>query len=76
MRLSNANGFKLEVSVADGVPHVRISTEMKEGIVVVLDTDRLSSSGLENLSEVCRTAAKMAFEELDLYWMRQHQQIQ
>ena len=60
--VSHINGFKLEVTIDDGLPHVRIS--FGDG-TVVLDTDRLSVSGLEKLPEVFAAAASIAARELD-----------
>jgi hypothetical protein len=59
------NGFKLEVTYADLVSHVRIS--MKDG-TVLLDTDKLSVNGLERLTEVVGTAASIALKNLPGTW--------
>jgi len=59
------NGFKLEVEYHDLVSHVRIS--MKDGTVVV-DTDKLSVSGLERLAKVVGTAASIALKNIPSSW--------
>lgn len=59
------NGFKLEVTYADLVSHVRIT--MKDGTVIV-DTDRLSVSGLEGLTKVVETAAAIALKNIPSSW--------
>jgi hypothetical protein len=56
------NGFKLEVTIANELPNVRIS--LRDGTVVV-DTDRVSVVGLQNLSEVFETASSMALQQLE-----------
>jgi hypothetical protein len=62
---THVNEFKLETAITDGFPHVRIS--LKDG-TVVMDTDKVSIIGLENLSEVFETAAKMASRQLEQHW--------
>ena len=59
------NGFKLEVTYADLVSHVRIT--MEDGTVIV-DTDRLSVSGLEGLAKVVETAASIALKNIPSSW--------
>jgi hypothetical protein len=59
------NGFKLEVTYADLISHVRIT--MKDGTVIV-DTDRLSVSGLEGLAKVVETAASIALKNIPSSW--------
>jgi hypothetical protein len=56
---ATVNGFNLEVTDADGLPHVRVS--LANGTVIV-DTDQVSVCGLERLSEVFAVAAKMAYK--------------
>ncbi len=59
------NGFKLEVTYADLISPVRIT--MKDGTVIV-DTDRLSVSGLEGLAKVVETAAAIALKNIPSSW--------
>jgi hypothetical protein len=61
------NGFKLEVTVSDGMPHVRVSCE--DGTVVV-NTKAVSVTGLENLSGVFERAALIAFREYESFVRR------
>lgn len=61
----DVSGFKLEVTYADLVSHVRIT--MKDGTVIV-DTDRLSVSGLEGLAKVVETAASIALKNIPSSW--------
>lgn len=65
------NGLDLNVTAAEGAAHVRVCM----GEQLVLDTDALSVQGLHNLSETLKRAAKLAEEELGLYWWRQQEQI-
>ena len=59
--VTHVNGFKLEVTTAEPISHVRIS--MKDGTVIV-DTDKLSVGGLERLTEVVGAAASIALKNL------------
>jgi hypothetical protein len=61
----DVSGFKLEVTYADLVSHVRIS--MADGTVIV-DTERLSVSGLERLTKVVETAASIALKNIPSSW--------
>lgn len=70
--VSNVNGLRLEVEVNDAIPHVRVS--MKDG-AVVLDTDKLSITGLRNLAEALEIAAKFVYQELDHYWYRRSLEV-
>jgi hypothetical protein len=58
------NGFNLEVTIDNELPHVRIS--LRDGAVVV-DTDKVSIQGLRSLAAVFERAASMAFDELERY---------
>ena len=58
----NVNGFKLEVNEKNGLPHVRVS--LSDGTVIV-DTDRVSIKGLQNMVAVFEVAADIADQELD-----------
>lgn len=60
-------GFGLEVSVVELIPHVRVS--MDNGTVVV-DTDKVSCTGLENLSTVFKRAASIALAQYEAQCMR------
>ena len=60
--VTNVEGFKLEVTSADSVPHVRVS--LKSGAVVV-DTDKVSVTGLQRLSAVFEAAAGIAARQLE-----------
>ena len=62
--VKHVNGFKLEVEIADGLPHVRVSLE--DGTVVV-DTDKVSVIGLGKLPAVFEAAASMAFSQLEAW---------
>jgi hypothetical protein len=55
-------GFDLEVSVVEFIPHVRVT--MENGTVVV-DTDKVSCTGLENLSTVFKRAASIALKQFE-----------
>jgi predicted transcriptional regulator of viral defense system len=55
-------GFELEVSVVEFIPHVRVT--MENGTVVV-DTDQVSCTGLENLSAVFKRAASIALKQFE-----------
>jgi hypothetical protein len=59
---SNVNGFKLEVTLVDRLPSVRLS--LRDG-TVVMETDRVSIVGLEKLPAVFEAAARMAFRLLE-----------
>ncbi len=61
------SGFDLEVSVVDLIPHVRVS--MENGTVVV-DTDKVSCTGLENLSTVFKRAASIALGQYEAQCMQ------
>ena len=56
MMTEHTHGFDLEVNIEDDLPHVLISNHGE----VVLDTNRLSIKGLENMSEVLKRAASLA----------------
>lgn len=71
--ISHSNGFKLEVTAADGKPHVRVSFRDGE---VIIDTNRVSVTGLEKLPAVFETAAAMALRELEDYWTERRRQDQ
>ena len=60
-------GFDLEVSVVDFIPHVRVT--MENGTVVV-DTNEVSCTGLENLSAVFRRAASIALKQFEAQSMK------
>lgn len=63
--ISRTSGYILEVTVADGRPHVRVS--FPDGTVIV-DTDKVSVTGLEKLPAIFETAASMALRELEDYY--------
>lgn len=64
-----ANGFELEVWENKGIPNIRI--RLADGTPVV-ETNRLSITGMRNIGKVFETAADLAYDELDRYWHRQH----
>lgn len=66
--MAHVNGFELDVVVADGIPHVRVSMKGE----VVVDTNRLSITGLRNMAAVFETAANIAYQELDHYYYRRN----
>jgi hypothetical protein len=70
--LNKVKGFEVEVTVKDAIPHVRIS--FADGRQV-MQTDALSIIGLEDMSTVFARAARMAYNELDIYWMLQHEEL-
>jgi hypothetical protein len=71
MRTTSIGDFKLEVEAQDGVPHVRVSFANGE---VVLETNRVSVTGLQKMPDVFEAAASMAFDELEHYYHRLHVQ--
>jgi len=64
----SVEGFKLEVSIVDLLPHVRVS--LKDGTVVV-DTNEVSLIGLEKLPAVFETAASMASEQMEAAYIHE-----
>jgi hypothetical protein len=69
--IKHINGFNLEVTEREGLPHVRVSLSGK----VVVDTDAVSIEGLRRLAAVFEAAADMAFRELERYYAREHEAI-
>jgi hypothetical protein len=65
--VNHVNGFKLEVTVEDGLPHVVIA--LKNG-TVVMDTKDVSVFGLQNLSAVLKSASSMALRGFEDYSRR------
>jgi hypothetical protein len=59
--ITHVNGFKLEVTRADGLPRVRVSL----GDTVIADTDAVSLIGLGKLPLVFETAASLAFKQAE-----------
>jgi hypothetical protein len=70
--VTSVNGFKLEVTLDDDVPHVRISLE--DG-TVVLETNRVSLTGLERLPAVFETAASVASRQLEQHYRQLHYRV-
>lgn len=66
---SKKQGFEVTVTVKDGLPHLQVSFASGESI---LDTDRLSIQGMENMAVVFEHAARLAYKELDNYWRAEH----
>lgn len=69
MVTSNVKGFKLEVTASQGVS--RVVVRMADDSVII-DTDRVSITGLQNLVAVFESAARLAYREMDDYWRRKH----
>ena len=69
---AEVKGFKVKVTVKDGTPHLSIS--LRDGRLVV-STSALSIAGMEHIAEAFKCAAEMTYEELDYYWMREHELI-
>ena len=65
-------GFNLEVSVVDLIPHVRVS--MGNGTLVV-DTDKVSCTGLEHLSTVFKRASSMALRQYEAQCMKRMEDL-
>jgi len=59
---TQVNGFRLEVTRADGLPHIRVS--LQDG-TVVMDTDQVSVIGLQKLPAVFEAAAAISLRQLE-----------
>lgn len=70
--LNKVEGFEVEVTVKDAIPHVRISFADGQP---VLDTDALSITGMERMGAVFARAARIAYNELEMYWQLEHQKL-
>jgi hypothetical protein len=72
--LNRVQGFFVEVTVTDAIPRVRVSfTDNPDSPFI--DTTVLSIQGMERMSAVFARAARMAYEELDIYWQIQYEQL-
>ena len=69
---SKVQGFQLEVTLNENVPRVRVC--FADGTPVI-DTDALSIQGMEHMGAVFERAAKMAHNELELYWQRKQAEL-
>ena len=70
--VSYVNGIRVVVTAEDGLPHVRLY--LKNETEPILETNRLSSTGLLNAAKAIEEAGHMAYDELDRYWARSHEQ--
>ena len=61
-------GYDVRVTNEEGCPRVRVS--FRHNGECVIDTNRLSITGLVDMSEVFARVAPIAFAQMEQYWAR------
>lgn len=75
----DVNGFDLEVTHATPdrndptIPSVTVRVKMRNG-TTIFDSAAVSINGLRSLGEVFDQAAKLVYDELDMYYYRANQE--
>lgn len=70
--LNKVEGFEVEVTLKDAIPHVRVS--FADGRPA-LETNALSIRGMVRMGAVFTCAARMAYDQLDVYWLQRHEEL-